>query len=55
MMASSLQFHGYYNHLFSQSDVDNSLYGYVKSDMEEHGLSYALSGKWQQLDMQVGK
>lgn len=42
--------YGYYRHLFSQTDVDNSLYGYVKTDMEEHRLSYALSGNWQRSD-----
>ena len=44
----------YYRHLFSQTDVDNSLYGYVKSDMEEHRLSYALSGNWQRSDPNLG-
>ena len=47
--------YGYYRHLFSQTDVDNSLYGYVKSDMEEHRLSYALSGNWQRSDPNLGK
>ncbi len=46
--------YGYYRHLFSQTDVDNSLYGYVKSDMEEHRLSYALSGNWQRSDPRLG-
>lgn len=49
-MEPVLQFHGFYRQLFSQSDVDNNLYGYVKSDLEEHGLCYALSGNWQRSD-----
>ena len=54
-MEPVLQFHGFYRQLFSQSDVDNNLYGYVKSDLEEHGLCYALSGNWQRSDSRFGK
>jgi hypothetical protein len=46
--------YGYYRHPFTQTDVDNSLYGYVKSDMEEYRLSYALSGNWQRSDPRLG-
>lgn len=53
-MEARLSYHGYFRHLFNQTDVDNSLYGYVKSDMEEHRLSYALSGNWQRSDPRIG-
>ena len=52
-MDARVQF-GYYRHLFSQTDVDNSLYGYVKSDIQEQRLSYALSGNWQRSDPRLG-
>lgn len=38
---------GFYRHFFTLADVDNSLYGYVKSEMKENRLSYAMSGNWQ--------